>query len=57
MTEGYSLSEPRQKQYEEAAEILKNPYIGTDPVDYEEPSLSSDVPSFVTTDSAISMPY
>lgn len=56
MTEDYALSEPRKKQYEEAAELLKDPYIGVSKPDYsDDPSLSS-----VTQhehDAAISMPW
>ena len=42
MTESYSLSEPRKIQYEEAAELLKDPYIGVSKPDYsDDPELSS----------------
>lgn len=41
MTEDYALSEPREKQYEEAAELLKDPYIGVSRPDYsDDPELS-----------------
>lgn len=56
MTEDYALSEPRQKQYEEAAAMLKDPYIATGKPDYsDDPSLSSLTAK--TSDSAISMPW
>lgn len=58
MTESYSLSEPRQKQYEEAAELLKDPYIGVSKPDYsDDPELSGDTALNMTTDSAVTMPW
>lgn len=36
MTEQYSLSDPRKLSYEEAQELLKNPYIGTSKPDYSD---------------------
>lgn len=57
MTEDYALSEPREKQYEEAAELLKNPYIGVDPVDPVTPVDPDDPPDYVKTDAAITLPY
>lgn len=56
MTEDFALSEPREKQYEEAAELLKDPYIGVSKPDYSgDPELSS--MNQATYDSAISMPW
>jgi hypothetical protein len=56
MTENYSLSEPRQKGYEEAAELLKDPYIGvSDPADPNDPD-NPNKPDGIK-DAAISMPY
>lgn len=56
MTSDYALDENRKKQYEEAAELLKDPYIGVSKPDYsDDPELSS-----VTQyehDAAISMPW
>lgn len=36
MTEQYSLTEPRKMSYEEAVELLKNPYIATSKPDYSD---------------------
>ena len=56
MTEDYALSEPREKQYEEAAALLKDPYIGVSKPDYsDDPDLSAKTMS--STDAAISMPW
>jgi hypothetical protein len=56
MTENYSLSEPRQKGYEEAAELLKDPYIGvSDPADPNDPD-NPNKPDGIK-DAAISIPY
>lgn len=58
-TESFALTEPREKQYEEAAELLKNPYIATGKPDYsDDPELSSD-PELTATqdDAAITMPW
>lgn len=44
MTEDYALSKPREKQYVEASELLKNPYLGTSEPDYsDDPELSSTI--------------
>lgn len=56
MTEDFALSEPREKQYEEAAELLKDPYIGVSKPDYSgDPELSSMTQH--DHDAAISMPW
>lgn len=56
MTENYSLSEPRQKGYEEAVELLKDPYIGvSDPADPNDPNNPNEPDGI--KDAAISMPY
>lgn len=56
MTENYSLSEPRQKGYDEAVELLKNPYIGVeDPADKNDPDNPNNKVKQI--DSAISIPY
>ena len=56
MTESYSLSEPRKIQYEEAAALLKDPYIGVSTPDYsDDPELSATTLS--SNDAAISMPW
>lgn len=56
MTEDFALSKPREKQYEEAAELLKDPYIGVSKPDYsDDPQLSSMTQH--DHDAAISMPW
>lgn len=58
MTENYALSEPRKKQYEEAAELLKNPYLGTSKPDYsDDPELSGDTSLTAMSDSAVTVPW
>ena len=58
MTQSFALDENRKKQYEEAAELLKNPYIGVSKPDYsDDPELSGDTKLNRNTDSAISMPW
>lgn len=58
MAEDYALSEPRKKQYEEAVELLKNPYLGTSKPDYsDDPELSGDTSLSASTDAAFSMPW
>ena len=57
MTASFALDENRKKQYEEAAELLKNPYIGVSKPDYsDDPSLSS-LTTKARYDSAISVPW
>lgn len=56
MTEDFALSEPRQKQYEEASELLKNPYLGTSEPDYsDDPELSATHTN--VKDGAITVPW
>jgi hypothetical protein len=58
MTENYALSDPRKKQYEEACELLKNPYIGTTKPDYsDDPTLSGDTSLSNTSDASITIPW
>lgn len=58
MTEDFALSEPRKKQYEEAAELLKNPYLGVSRPDYsDDPQLSGDTSLSNVNDGAITMPW
>lgn len=58
MADDYALSKPREKQYEEAAELLKNPYIGVSKPDYsDDPELSGDTSLTATQDAAITMPW
>lgn len=40
MAEQYALSEPRKLQYEKALELLKDPWLNTDKVDWSSPELS-----------------
>ena len=56
MTPSFALDENRKKQYEEATELLKNPYIGVSKPDYsDDPELSSMAQH--DHDAAISMPW
>lgn len=56
MTEDYSLSKPREKQYDEAAALLKDPYIGVSKPDYsDDPQLSG--LNQPTHDAAITVPW
>ena len=58
MAENYALSEPRKKQYEEAQELLKNPYIGVSKPDYStDPDLSGRTDLSATHDAEISIPW
>lgn len=55
-TENISLAENRKAGYDEAVELLENPYIGTsDPADPSDPT-NPNKPDGIK-DSAISMPY
>lgn len=57
MTEDFALSEPRKLLYEDAKELLKNPYLGTSTPDYsDDPELSAQAMS-ADVDPAISMPW
>lgn len=58
MTEDYALSDPRKKQYEEARDLLKNPYIGVSRPDYsDDPELSGNTSLSGLWDGAIKMPW
>lgn len=58
MTQDFALSEPRKMLYEEAKELLKNPYIAVSKPDYsDDPKLSGDTTLNSNTDPAISMPW
>ena len=58
MAENYALSEPRKKQYEEAYDLLKNPYIGVSKPDYsDDPELSGRTDLTATHDAAITVPW
>lgn len=57
-TESYSLTEPREKMYREAVELLKDPYIATSKPDYsDDPTLSGDASLSAKQDAAISLPW
>lgn len=57
MTEDFALSEPRKMLYEDAKELLKNPYIAVSKPDYsDDPKLSAQAMS-ADIDPAISMPW
>lgn len=54
MANEYALSEPRKLLFEQASEILKNPFIKPDdPVDPDDP----DDPDSEKRDNAITLPY
>lgn len=56
MTEDFALSEPREKQYEEARDMLRDPILGTSLPDYsDDPELSS--LTNARYDNAISVPW
>lgn len=51
-----AIDEIRQKMYDEAVELLKNPYIGVSEPDYSHTELSNDYPES-PTDMAITIPF
>ncbi|WP_407450938.1 hypothetical protein [Fibrobacter sp.] len=54
MADDYALSEPRKMQYEEAVELLKDPYLGVSKPDYsDDPTIDPGS----AADAAISMPW
>ena len=58
MTEDYALSEPRQKLYEEARDMLKDPRLGVTRPDYSDsPELSGRTDLSAQPDAAISVPW
>lgn len=58
MADNYALSEPRKKQYEEAAALLKNPYLGTSIPDNGEPTPEpTDPDDKLAQDPAITIPW
>ena len=57
-TENISLAENRKAGYDEAVELLKNPYIQVSKPDYSnDPVLSADTELNKIEDGAISLPY
>lgn len=58
MAEQYALSEARKDEWKIAADLLKNPYIGTDPVDEEGGGgTPEDEEARLSADAAISIPW
>ena len=58
MTENYALTEPREKLYQTAVDLLKNPYIGVSKPDYsDDPELSGRTDLTATHDAAITIPW
>ena len=52
----YALDDARKKAYEDASELLKNPYIGTSKPDYtDDPSIKPD--DGKNNDGSIAMPF
>lgn len=57
MADNYALSEPRKLQYEKAVELLKNPWLNTDKIDWTDPELSGYVDLSASTGSSIAIPW
>lgn len=57
MSDNYALSEPRKLQYEKAVELLKNPWLNTDKIDWTDPELSGYVDLSASTGSSIAIPW
>lgn len=57
MSDNYALSEPRKIQYEKAVELLKNPWLNTDKIDWTDPELSGYVDLSASTGSSIAIPW
>lgn len=57
MANKYALSDTRKDEWKIAAELLKNPYIGTDDVDDGSGSGDDDGASHLSSDAAISIPW
>lgn len=63
LSESYGLGEdskssPRQKAYDEAVELLRNPYIGVSRPDYStDPDLSGRTDLTATNDNSIKIPF
>ncbi len=56
MSDNYALSEPRKLQYEKAVELLKDPWLATDKVDWTDPELSGYADLSAQTGSSIKIP-
>lgn len=57
MSDNYALSEPRKLQYEKAVELLKDPWLATDKVDWTNPELSGYADLSAQTGSSIKIPW
>lgn len=57
MADNYALSEARKLQYERAMELLKNPWLGTDKVNWTDPDLSAYTALSGGTGSSIAVPF
>lgn len=58
MANNYALSETRKDEWKIAADLLKNPYIGTDPIPPEGSGTEPDDPvSHLSADAAITVPW
>lgn len=57
MTPDYSLDDSRKKLYEEAVKLLKDPYLGTEKVDWTDPGLSAYADLSAQTGSSIKVPW
>lgn len=58
MAQNYALSDARKDEWKIAADLLKNPYIGTDPVPPEGGGVQPDDPvSYLSADAAITIPW
>lgn len=58
MAQNYALSDARKDEWKIAADLLKNPYIGTDPVSPEGGGVQPDDPvSYLSADAAITIPW
>ena len=57
LSDNYALSEPRKLQYEKAIELLKDPWLNTDKVNWGDPELSGYVELSAQTGSSIAVPW
>ena len=57
-SQNIALDDPRRFAYEEAKELLKDPYIGTENPDYsDDPELSGRTDLTSTNDASLTLPY
>lgn len=56
-SDDYALSEPRKLQYEKALELLKDPWLDVDEVDWTSPDLSGYTDLSGVTRSSIKVPW